>query len=238
MGRFERIKVFASYMALAFVFLCTISCTGETGAPAPTPAPVPTPTPPLAGYTVVLDPGHGGFDGGATGVDTGTPEAGINLAVSKLVKVQLEEQGCTVVLTRPDEEALGNDKQSDLRARREIMNAEGVDAVVSIHMNKFSDRTISGPMVFYMTGSSPGQALAECMVKEVCDAVGRNQRMANPGDYYVIRETLPPAVIVECGFLSNPEDERMLLTEEYQQKLATGIAKGVYEYFASQVTSP
>ena len=180
--------------------------------------------------TVVLDAGHGGFDGGAVGTDTGVQEAGINLAVTRLVAEGLEQAGLTVLLTRDSEEALGSDKQADMRQRKKILSAPEVDLVVSIHMNKFSDRSVSGPMVFYMKGSLPGQAFAECMVAAVCQAIGRPNRIANPGDYFVIRECSAPAVIVECGFLSNAADEALLQDSSHQKKLADGIVQGVVNY--------
>lgn len=189
-------------------------------------------TRPVAGdgrIAVVLDAGHGGIDGGAVG-QSGTAEAGLNLAVTKLVQDHLEDAGIRVILTRSDENALGKNKQSDLARRREIMNGCSAAAVVSIHMNKFTDPSVHGPMTFYMKGSEEGQRLAESVIKAVCAATGNPARSANPGDYFVIRESEPPAVLVECGFLSNSAEEQLLLSPEYQEKLAEGIACGVKEY--------
>ncbi|MBQ9832435.1 MAG: N-acetylmuramoyl-L-alanine amidase [Clostridia bacterium] len=92
-------------------------------------------------------------------------------------------------------------------------------------------------MTFYMSGSSQGQVLAECVITKVCEAVGKPLRSANPGDYFVIRESSAPAVIVECGFLSNSEDEKKLLTQEHRSTLAHGIADGITEYFSGLDTS-
>lgn len=183
---------------------------------------------------VVLDAGHGGADGGAVGLKTGVVEAGLNLTMVRLVEAALHGQGVRVVLTRTDENALAQGKNADMRARKEIISAPDVDLVVSIHMNKFSDRTVSGPMVFYMKGSEPGQRFAEIMVRNVCEAIGRPNRIANPGDYFMIRECSAPAVIVECGFLSNAEDELLLQDPAHQKKLAQGIAAGILEYIKAQ----
>lgn len=182
------------------------------------------------GYTVVLDAGHGGADGGAVGPKSGVAEAGLNLSVTKLVQAGLEKQGVRVILTRAGEEALAQGKQADMQARKAIMNEAGVDIVVSIHMNKFTDPSVKGPMAFYMKGSQEGQRLAELVINAVCEAVGSPARKANPGDYFVIRESPAPSVLVECGFLSNAEDEALLQDEAHQKKLAQGIVKGVMGY--------
>lgn len=190
------------------------------------PAPLPVSAPAV---TVVLDAGHGGVDGGAVG-SAGTVEAGLNLTVTKLVCAELEEAGVSVILTREDENALGRNKQADLAKRRDIMNSCGAAAVVSIHMNKFTDPAVHGPMAFYMESSPEGQRLADAVIRAVCLATANPERKPNPGDYYVIRESEPPAVLVECGFLSNSAEEQLLASPEYQRKLAEGIAKGVLEF--------
>lgn len=192
---------------------------------------------PALGYTVVVDAGHGGVDGGASGGKTGVAEAGLNLAVACALRDVLEDAGINVTLTRGDEKSLGGNKMEDLRQRKAIMNQGGVDLVVSIHMNHFSDASVSGPMAFYMKGSEEGQALAEKVIANLCDALGRPARKANPGDYYVIRESDPPAVLVECGFLSNPEDEQLLQTEAHQLKLVRGIADGILDYLGVEAGS-
>ena len=117
-----------------------------------------------------------------------------------------------------------------MAARGAILSDEGVDLTVSVHMNMFSDRSVSGPMVFYMEGSQEGEKLAGCVIESVCEAIGHPARPANPGDYYVLRAGSAPGIIVECGFLSNAQDEALLLDPVHQQKLANGIAAGVLEY--------
>lgn len=183
---------------------------------------------------IVVDAGHGGPDGGAVGVDTGIKEAGINLAVAHLVESGLREAGFEVVMTRADADAIGPDKRADMQKRREIMRADGVCAVVSIHMNKFGDRSIKGPMAFYMKGSAEGEALSTCVIAAVCEKIGNPKRPANPGDYFVLRESVAPAVIIECGFLSNPTDEVKLQEREHQRLLAEGIVAGIAAYFANK----
>lgn len=181
-------------------------------------------------FTVCVDAGHGGFDGGAVGANTGTAEAGLNLSVARLLAGELSARGMLVVMTRENDAALATTKKKDMAARRSILRGENVDLVVSVHMNMFPDAAVSGPMAYYMTGSEEGRRLAQCVIDAVCDATGRARRLANPGDYFVLRECPSPAVIVECGFLSNAEDEQRLLDPAYQQTLSAAVAEGVSAY--------
>ncbi len=181
--------------------------------------------------TVLVDAGHGGMDGGAVGTDTGVVEATLNLAVAELVRDGLTEKGCTVVMTRTDGEALADTKQADIRRRKELIGQSGIDLVVSIHMNSFTDRSISGPMAYYMLGSAEGQKLAQRVIDCLTDATQRERRLANPGDYFVIRACACPAVLVECGFLTNSEDERRLQEPEYRLALAEAVVEGIASYF-------
>lgn len=185
-------------------------------------------------YAVVIDAGHGGADPGAIGTKTGVLEAELNLEVAKLLADELTCRGIYVIMTRTDENALGSTKRDDMERRRSIMRHESADIVISIHMNKFGDSTVSGPMAFYMKGSSEGRALAESVIARLCESIGRPTRAANPEDLFVLREPIVPSVLVECGFLSNPDDEAKLSQAEYQKKLAKGIADGVCDYFAGK----
>lgn len=180
--------------------------------------------------TIVVDPGHGGADGGAVSPE-GIQEAGLNLQVSLLLKEELEDMGMEVILTRQDEKSLAATKKADMAARKSIMNQPVVNAVVSVHMNKFTDCAVHGPMAFYMKGSSEGEKLAQAVIDSVTAAIGAPERLANPGDYYVIRESEPVAVLVECGFLSNSADVELLTDAAHQAKLAKAIAQGVQRYF-------
>ena len=188
------------------------------------------PSAPDNAFVVVIDAGHGGFDGGAVGSDSGVAEAGLNLDVAKRLANELTARGLYVIMTRTDETALGPTKRADMDARREIMQMDCVDLVVSIHMNKFGDRSVSGPMVFYMQGSEEGEALASCVIGSLCRALERPVRSPNPEELFVLREPKAPSVLVECGFLSNPGDEKKLLTEEHRTALARAIADGIAEY--------
>ena len=182
---------------------------------------------------IVVDAGHGGFDGGAVGSTTGVLESELNLEVAELLKDELLNRGCYVIMTREDENALADTKKEDMRRRRDIMRLDIVDIVVSVHMNKFSDSTVEGPMIFYMKNSAEGKALAECVMYSVCESLGRPQRFANPEDLFVLREPFAPSVLVECGFLSNPEDEKKLCDAEYRKRLAVAIADGIQDYIST-----
>lgn len=193
-----------------------------------------TPSPSLEPrFTVALDFGHGGFDGGAVGVDSGVIEAELNLIVGNMVKERLERGNIAVVLTRADGEALAETKQEDMHLRGEILCGEDIDIVISIHMNKFSDRSVRGPMVYYQAGAKAGQLLAQTIMDALTQAVGRPARLASPGNNYVTRIPTAPAALIECGFLSNAEEEKLLQDAEYQAQLADGIANGIFTYFTN-----
>ena len=188
-------------------------------------------------YYVILDFGHGGFDSGAVGIDTGVQESDLNLQIGECTARALEDRGCYVLRTRTGTDALGGTKHDDMAARGAILCSEGADCTVSIHMNKFSDRSVKGPMCYYQAGADDGQRLAQSVIDALCAAIGQKERLANPGNNYVTRIPSVPSVLVECGFLSNPEDERNLQDEAYQQLLADAIADGVLAFLTSGAES-
>lgn len=187
----------------------------------------------LSGVTVCIDPGHGGYDGGAVGRESGTMEKTINLQLAKTLEQQLENEGATVVLTRDRDIALADAgserKRRDLKAR--VDSAQGADLFLSLHMNEYPDRSQSGPQVFYTEGAENSRLLAGAIQSSMNKVLSpARARSAHAGDYYVLREQSLPAVLVECGFLSNKEEEQKLLTEEYRQMVAQSILKGILEY--------
>lgn len=188
----------------------------------------PLPTPQR--WLVILDAGHGGFDAGASGVDTGVKESDLNLTVALLVQSALEEAGARVLLTRTDEKALGDTKQADMARRKALLLTEGADAAVSIHMNKFPDRKVRGPMAYFQAGADAGQALAASVIDSLTEALALKPRLPNPGNNFVTRVPVCPAVLVECGFLSHPEEERLLQDEAYQRTIAKAVARGVIAF--------
>ena len=185
-------------------------------------------------WYVILDYGHGGRDCGAIGADTGVKESDLNLTVGEKVAAALEERDCRVLRTRTDRDALADTKRSDMALRGAILCTEGADCTVSIHMNKFADRSVKGPMCFYQAGAEEGRRLAQCVTDALCAALERPARPANPGNNYVTRIPDAPSVLVECGFLSNPEEERDLQDPAYQQRIADAVADGVIAYLESR----
>lgn len=181
---------------------------------------------------VVLDPGHGGRDPGKVG-GQGEQEKDINLAISLKVKERLEKDGMEVVMTREkdvmlaDEDA-SNKKLEDLNNRISIINERQPAVAVSIHQNSYSDASVKGAQVFYFTHSDKGKQAAEAMQKELLEFDQENTRKIKANDtYYLLKKTEVPTVIVECGFLSCPEEAALLTDEAYQKKLAEAIAKGI-----------
>ena len=212
---------------------------------APTEVPEPTATPeplPLTGWTILIDPGHGGYDGGARARDSGVWEKVINLDVALQVEKALTAQGAAVVMTRredadlctADRPASQTKKRQDMLARVEMAVSAKVDMVLSIHMNEYRARGESGPQVFYRQGSDAGRLLAGCMQEALIRHLQpRKERAAMAGDYFILQLDVP-SVLVECGFISNPEEERLLLSEDYQARLGEAVAAGVGDYVALQ----
>lgn len=187
-------------------------------------------------YTVVIDSGHGGIDPGKVSA-SGVYEKDINLAIALKLQKLLEEQNCQVVMTRTTDQGLydesaSNKKMSDMKKRIEIMNSCHPDLIISIHQNSFSDTISKGAQVFYQASSETGKTLAEQMqavLKEQVDPNNKRQCKANR-DYYLLQHTEATMVIIECGFMSNPQETELLQTEDYQNKLANAITNGVMQY--------
>lgn len=186
------------------------------------------------GARIVLDAGHGQPDGGAVGSALGVIEEQINLSIAQKLRILLEEDGWQVVMTREDAGQIGADKNADMRRRREIIASAGQRLTVSIHQNSYTaDHTVSGPQVFYAPGSVEGKKLAEQLQTALNYALAPAvSRIAAEGDYYIVKSGSAPSVIVECGFLSNAAEERLLLQSQYQVKIARAIADGIAAYCA------
>ncbi len=184
---------------------------------------------------VVIDAGHGGFDPGKVGV-AGALEKDINLGIARKLKKVLEDSGYQVAMTREDDRALNDEnasgkKMSDLKKRVAIINEKKPAVAVSIHQNSYSADT-KGAQVFYYQGSEESHAFAtalqDTMREELADG---NHRVEKGNDsYYMLKKTEGIFAIVECGFLSNPEEEALLQTDKYQQKLAEAIAEGIENF--------
>ena len=185
--------------------------------------------------TIVIDPGHGGFDPGKVGTNQ-TLEKDVNLAISEKLNQKLAASGYTVYMTRVSDEALcrgdeSSKKRADMQNRVALIEEKKPDLVVSIHQNSFSAST-KGAQVFYHKSSEKGKRLAGILqqsIKEKADKENHRVEKAN-ASYYMLRKVSCPIVIVECGFLSNPDEERLLNDEKYQKKMVEGIAEGIENF--------
>ena len=176
-------------------------------------------------YTVVIDPGHGGWDQGAT--RDGVYEEDINFQVALYVKQLLEANDITVIMTRTTDIDLAKDtsdnrKREDLKQRVNIMNT--ADVFVSIHMNITDDSRVVGSQVFY--GNEQSLELANAIQKELKE-LNQSKFNSKKGDYYILNNTNTIGVIVECGFLTNKKEREQLQKPKYQEQLAYAICKGI-----------
>ena len=181
---------------------------------------------------IVLDAGHGGFDGGAVGI-RGTVEKELNLDITLKLKALLEKTGAKVVVTRDGDTALAETKKEDMHKRKAIKESSNADIFVSIHMNKFSQAKYSGAQVFYAKDENSqklGEHIQNAMVN-LLNPENNRKAKATDGNVYILKESAVPSVIVECGFLSNAEEEALLQQNEYQQKVAWSIYSGILKYF-------
>jgi len=185
---------------------------------------------------VLIDAGHGGKDPGKVGINDAL-EKDINLGIAKRLKNLLEQNEIAVVMTREEDKDLASEqatsrKNEDLRARANLITETAPVVMVSIHQNSFPEAEVDGAQVFYYSGSEEGKRLGtmvqERLKSEISDG---NHRVAKANkEYYLLKKSSCPAVIVECGFLSNPTEAALLATEEYQEKIAFAIHLGIMEY--------
>lgn len=195
---------------------------------------------PVSSKTIIVDAGHGGEDGGAVS-DNGVSEAEINLKIALKLQQLLEQSGSNVVLTRSDDNAiydvdkktLREKKNSDIRNRVKIGNNSSADIFVSIHLNKIPENQYYGWQTFFKDGNEDGKLLATCIQSNLNETIQKeNKRVPlKISNVYIIKHVEIPTVIVECGFLSNSQEEKLLQQEEYQNRLAWGIYNGIMDYF-------
>ncbi len=190
--------------------------------------------------TLVIDAGHGGFDGGAVGAN-GTSEQDINLSISQKVRDLACFFGVDTAMTRKDENALVYDpsrpirenKAADIKAREQSVNAVLNPVFLSVHLNKFSDPQYHGAQVFYSPNHAGSRAFAEILQDNLikgCDPSNHRQAKQAENSIYLMKKLKCPAVIVECGFLSNPQEEALLGETDYHKKLAVCIVCSYLQY--------
>ena len=191
------------------------------------------------GFTVILDSGHGSPDGGAVGV-SGTEEKDINLAIAEKLRKILESRGFTVIMTREadsglqsaDAQTIREMKISDMHKRREVMEESDADLFLSIHMNSFSDPSVSGLHIFYDKSHPDAEDIAKRIQQKIGEVTGAKTHTVKTADdsLFLMKNAPIPAILAECGFLSNPDEEARLKTEEYQAKIAWAIAEALFDY--------
>jgi N-acetylmuramoyl-L-alanine amidase len=196
----------------------------------------------VASPVVILDAGHGGVDAGVIGKTSGVKESDLNLKIVTLLKGYFTGAGFTVILTRKTQAGLyglptKGFKMRDMQNRKRTIQNANADLVISIHQNFFSRSSSCGAIVFFNEASQTGKALATDIQTELNQlnaslSTGTKQNVAMRGDYFMLKCTTSPSVIVECGFLSNPTDEQLLISTSYQQQLANAIFLGTITFFS------
>ncbi len=191
----------------------------------------------LRGRTIVIDAGHGGRDNGAQVDDV--KEDVLNLSVARELKKLIEQAGGTVILTRDDDYDLSsadakNHKKEDLEKRVQLMNQDHVDLFISVHMNKFGQAKVKGAQVFYQVEHPFSKQLAEAIQGQFQKQL-ESKKLPRLGNYYILNESTTTGVLVECGFMSNPDELILLQTSSYQTKLAYAIYKGITAYLQSSL---
>ena len=193
----------------------------------------------LDNIVVAIDAGHGGNDPGKTVGDVN--EKDINLSIAKKLKAPLEEEGITVIMTREEDKGLykeadSNKKVTDMKNRCELINSNKVDLLISIHQNSYPQESVKGAQCFYYKASAEGEKLASILQEKLIEKLdNKNTRKAKANDsYYILLNVSSPAVIVECGFLTNNGERKKLQEEQYQDNIALAIKDGVISYFTEK----
>jgi len=195
---------------------------------------------PAQTFCVVLDAGHGGIDGGVQG-KTGVYERDINLVITNKVENLLKTLNINVIQTRQTEDGLygvfaSGFKMRDMKARKAIIEQANANLVVSVHMNYFSDRSVRGAQVYYKPDNEVSEQLAEDMQELFVNNLQNARKSCTEGDFYILTCTDTAGILVEGGYLSNAEEEALLLSEEYQDLLAYQIFCGIVHYFDLAIT--
>ena len=194
--------------------------------------------------TIIIDAGHGGFDGGAVAAD-GTVEKDINLKIALTLKDFLKQSGFRVIMTRESDVStddvetnkIATRKKSDLKNRLGLMKDNPNAVFVSIHLNKFTTSAANGSQVFYSAEHVESKVLGDCIQKSIVQLLQpentRVNKQATSSTYLLYNATVP-AVLVECGFLSNSAELKRLKDEEYQKKMAFSIFCGIVDFYSKE----
>lgn len=186
----------------------------------------------LLGKTIYLDPGHGGRDSGA--VYQNTYEKDINLIISKKIEKLLTAKGATVYLTRETDVDLStttkNKKRSDLTNRARLINDSNADIYISIHLNYISNSKWKGLQIFYTNKNKENENIAKKITEYLKSNSSNIREPQEDNSYYMYKQIKKPGVLIELGFLSNPNDRYRLTHEEYQDKLTETISDAIEKY--------
>ena len=194
---------------------------------------------PVSNHTIILDAGHGSPDGGANGAD-GSIESNLNLDIVLKLQNLLESSNCTVVLTRSDENGIyevdsntiREKKISDMKNRVNIANNSNAEMFVSVHMNKLEQTQYSGWQTFYKNQDEDSKKIAERIQLSLNSFLKKEntRTIKSISGIYLTKNVQIPLVLVECGFLSNTEENKLLQTDSYQNELAWSIYIGIMDY--------
>lgn len=190
----------------------------------------------MKGRIIAVDPGHGGSDSGAIG-PTGIMEKSVTLRVSRELKRLLEAEGARVILTRTGDTEVSSKGANatsveELEARCEVANRANADIFLSIHADAFTNREVKGTTAYYYTKGTPqSKRLADSVRTALIDSIGTLDRGTQTCNFYVVKHTDMPAILVEISFISNPDEEKMMNSESGIRKIAQGIADGIADYF-------
>jgi len=195
---------------------------------------------PMKNKIIIIDPGHGGVDPGAVS-RTGVTEDDINLRIALKLRKLIEQSGGVALMIREDDSGLYSDgrtkirdkKNEDLRTRHELINSSGADIFISVHLNSFPQSQYYGAQSFYQKGDEEGKKIAELIQDELIEVIkNKNIRKAKSIDtVYILKNKKMPGALVECGFLSNSQEEKLLQEDKYQEKIAWSIFMGIMRYF-------
>lgn len=207
-------------LLVLLILLCSLSAAAQPG--------------PLTGKTVVLDPGHGGNQAGA--FHHGVREADVNLAIGLALRANLTAAGATVVMTRATDDLAaspGISPAAELQARVDIARIADADIFVSLHANAHPTKPeTAGAITFYAPGRP--NDLAATVLEALVLETGAVNKGVRPANFYVLRNSDIPAVLVEVGFLTNRDEAARLADSAYQREIAAGICKGIMRYFLAR----
>ncbi|MFD1738321.1 N-acetylmuramoyl-L-alanine amidase CwlD [Bacillus salitolerans] len=200
---------------------------------------------PLSGEVIVLDPGHGGPDGGAD-YNGKVFERDIALNIAFKVKAYLEQQGALVLMTREDHNDLAGDKKGirnrkveDLKNRVDFINHSEASMFITIHLNAIPSERWSGAQTFYYGSLEENKRIAIMIQDEIKRNLENTHRSAKAiSGIYLLKNAQKPGALVEVGFLSNPHERQLLMKEDYQEKMAASIYEGILRYFTNEPTPP